>query len=222
MQRPALSAILEPAQAPSADVTLTMVAPFAVAPDSDFIYHLTAGNSGPDIAAGILITDTLPAGLPVLSLTPISGPTFSCNAVLSNFSCTLVTLAVNEDAVFDVLTHSLPTTNTLLRNVATIAAVTTDPNPSNNFAAAETNICDCGATVPEPSSLVLIAGGLVVLIRPRKCRRIQGGLSANGTCDLRLSGVGLDKEAIENHIKVSIASAVPRAEREDEWFSTFR
>ena len=55
----------------SADLTLTVSSPSGpVAPNSNFVYHVTVTNNGPDTATGVALFDTLPAGWNVTGSVP--------------------------------------------------------------------------------------------------------------------------------------------------------
>src|SRR5437899_1319243 len=74
-------AVLRLPVAPMADVSITKtVSPDPVMEDSDLTYSIRIGNSGPDPAAAVTLTDVIPSGTTFVSITQTSGPTFTLSA----------------------------------------------------------------------------------------------------------------------------------------------
>ncbi|MFN8459519.1 MAG: proprotein convertase P-domain-containing protein [Anaerolineae bacterium] len=102
-------------------------------------YTITISNSGPLTATGVVMADTLPAGLNFVSVSP-SPP---CAELGGTITCTLG--ALNSGAaktVTVVVTTSLTGTVT---NTVSVAAVEADPNPANNIASVETSVGTVGS-----------------------------------------------------------------------------
>ncbi len=123
---------VNPASAASANLSLTKTdAPDPVTVGSNLTYTLTVTNNGPDAAAGVAMTDTLPAGVTFVS----AGA--GCTNASGTVTCTIGGLANGANAARTIVVT--PTVaNPSLSNTATATATTTDPVPANNSATAST------------------------------------------------------------------------------------
>jgi uncharacterized repeat protein (TIGR01451 family) len=108
----------------------------------DLTYTLTITNLGPETATGVLVTDTLPAGFSVTSVTP-GAPT--CTLSGNTLTCNLGTLT--PEAAEAVTVIGSPNQGGVLHNTATVAANEPDFNPANNTIT-ETTIVDTIAYRP--------------------------------------------------------------------------
>jgi uncharacterized repeat protein (TIGR01451 family) len=99
-------------------------------------YTLTITNAGPDIAAAVLVSDTLPAGF---VLGTISAPGWTCGQASGVITCTMPSLAVGS-APNIVIRGAAPVVPGAVANVAAINSATLDPNPSNNFLSETTDV----------------------------------------------------------------------------------
>jgi uncharacterized repeat protein (TIGR01451 family) len=127
----------------SADTTVTCPADLSIsksdAPDpvmagDPLTYVLTVANNGPGDASGVSVTDTLPAGVTLVSATPSQG---TCTVV----TCDLGSLANGASATVTVtVTVDAATPAGTLTNTATVSASETDPDATNNTASADTMI----------------------------------------------------------------------------------
>ena len=119
----------------SADLSLTKTAsPDPVIAGKDLTYMLVVTNAGPAAAAGVILTDPLPAGMTFVSAdaggTEASGTvTWAIGAVPSGGSVTL-TLVVRPD----------PSTTGIVMNAATVAATTADQDATDNDASAAVTV----------------------------------------------------------------------------------
>lgn len=98
-----------------------------VVPGTVVTYTLTVTNNGPSRATGVVLTDTLPAGVTLAPSTP-EGPT--CTVTGATVTCLLGSLEPGASAV-------VPLTGTVtiagvLTNTASVSAHEIDPNPGNN------------------------------------------------------------------------------------------
>ncbi len=118
----------------AADVAVSIVdTPDPVVLTSNLTYVITATNSGPNTATNVVVTQILPVGATVLSVTVSQGTT---NLSSGSLVCNLGTLTVGRSAT---ITVKLKPTNTgTLNTTATITAGQADPNPANNSATAST------------------------------------------------------------------------------------
>jgi uncharacterized repeat protein (TIGR01451 family) len=119
--------------APTADVSITKTAsPDPLDSTGPATFTLAVHNAGPQSAAGVQVTDPLPAGFTFTSATPSQG---SCNAVGADniLRCNLGTIASGADATIAVGGTLAPSTaGTILSNSALVDSITGDPAPSNN------------------------------------------------------------------------------------------
>ena len=86
-----------------ADLSVSVVGSSAFFPQN-LTYTITVTDSGPSVASGVTLTDTLPAGVTYVSATPSQGscsfatPTVTCNLLNLNASAT-VSLVVTPSAI---------------------------------------------------------------------------------------------------------------------------
>ncbi len=119
-----------------ADMAVTMTGdPDPVPVGAALTYRITVTNGGPDDAAGIRVSDVLPAGTSLISVTPSQG---SCTEADGVVECVLGTLAQGTAAAIElVVTPSVPGT---IENTAVVRAVETDGVAGNNRATVRTNV----------------------------------------------------------------------------------
>jgi len=144
--------------APVADLAITTLAsPDPVSSNAYVTYTLTVDNLGPSDATGVVVTDTVPASVTIHSVTQSQGTCVTNGQVLT-FS--LDDIAANDSATATIVGR--PTVVEMLTNAAGVAAVETDPAPSNNFDTAVgavmavdywVTITDDNPTNPPPGSL---------------------------------------------------------------------
>jgi uncharacterized repeat protein (TIGR01451 family) len=124
----------------SADVDVTKTGPAAVSPDTDITYTVTVTNAGPSDAAGVSLSDTLPANTTFVSATQTDGPTFACTPPpvggTGTLTCTIATLDAGATATFSLVLHVDPATpvGSTIANTATVSSTTPDPNGANGSA----------------------------------------------------------------------------------------
>jgi uncharacterized repeat protein (TIGR01451 family) len=99
-------------------------------------FTVTVANAGPNDAAGVTLTDTIPSGSTFAGWTQISGPQFNCTTPApgagGSISCTLDVFpgveGKNITAAFELALNSL----SQVTNTATVSSATSDPRPDNN------------------------------------------------------------------------------------------
>ncbi|MDO5720899.1 MAG: DUF11 domain-containing protein, partial [Actinomycetaceae bacterium] len=135
---------------PAADIAVEKVlASEEAVPGETVTYTVTATNNGPSDAAGVVVTDALPAGLSDVSASG-TGPAgdLTCSvadpadpaASSGDVSCTVGALAVGQAATITVSGTLDPAFTGSLSNTATSSADTTDPNEDNNTSTATTDV----------------------------------------------------------------------------------
>ena len=113
-----------------ADLVVTQTdTPDPVLAGSDVSLTVTVRNNGPADATGVSVTDTLPAGLTLVSATPSQG---SCTGT----TCAIGSLAAGAEATITIV--AITTASGLYVNVATATATEHDPQPANNIAVQQT------------------------------------------------------------------------------------
>jgi uncharacterized repeat protein (TIGR01451 family) len=129
----------------SADLSIAKTAaPKPVIAGTNLTYVITVGNAGPSAAANLVVKDTLPAEVSVLTVTPSVG---SCTAgfpgnPLQPLTCTMDSLASGGSATITIVAKvsSAVPNGTVINNNATISSAVADPNNANNSATAATTV----------------------------------------------------------------------------------
>jgi uncharacterized repeat protein (TIGR01451 family) len=117
----------------TADLKISKTGPASVKPGDPALYNLTVTNLGPDLACGVTVRDSVPAGLgsPVL-------PTGSaCSLSGSVVRCTIAELPAGASSSFQVSFRALAVAcGSTIVNTATVSAAppTIDPVSGNNSA----------------------------------------------------------------------------------------
>lgn len=139
--------------ASAADLSITKSPPdgTVVSVGARFTYALTVGNAGPSTATNVVVTDTLPAGVTLVSM-----PSF-CGQSGSTVTCTFTSLPPSLTTTTIALEVSAPSTPATLTNTATVAATETDPNTANNSATVTTTVivpsADVSLSLSAPATL---------------------------------------------------------------------
>jgi uncharacterized repeat protein (TIGR01451 family) len=119
-----------------ADLRITKAgAPDPVLVGGTLTYTLTVANSGPSAATGVVVTDTLPSNVTLVSATPSQG---SCGGA-APVSCSLGGIGVG--ATVTVTIRVTPRAKNLRTvNTASVRGNELDPNPANNTASTTTAV----------------------------------------------------------------------------------
>lgn len=157
-----------------ADLGLSVAAaPNPVAAGSALTYVFTIANSGPGLATSAAFTNTLPAGVTLLSATSSQG------FVITNASAVVVSLGTLSSGATARVTNvvvPLPSVipagfnSTILSNTATVGSIETDPAPGNNILVALTTVkrpvVDVGVgltAAPEPAIAGVVLTNTIVV-----------------------------------------------------------
>jgi uncharacterized repeat protein (TIGR01451 family) len=138
----------------SADLAISKTAkPNLVDAGTNVTYTIAVSNAGPSSATNVVVKDTLPANVNVLTVTPSVG---SCTAgipgnPLQPLTCTIGSLAAKaSSATITVRARIDPSVPywTVINNNATVRSEVTDPNNGNNSATAAVTViarssCSC-------------------------------------------------------------------------------
>ncbi len=131
-----------------ADLEVTKSADEPVAVGETLTYTLTVTNHGPSDATDVVVTDTLPAGVTLLSATASQG---TCQST----TCELGPMA--EGATATISLRVRPGAAGPITNTATVTAVEPDPFPNNNTATNTTTVES--APSPQGRLTVSVVGG---------------------------------------------------------------
>jgi uncharacterized repeat protein (TIGR01451 family)/CSLREA domain-containing protein len=109
--------------------------PNPVVVNNNLIYTIIVANNGPDPATGVIITDTLPGNVTLVSATPLQG---SCTSGSGLVSCNLGSLNAGWSTSITVVLQ--PTVAGIITNQVNAAANEPDSNLANNTSSANTNV----------------------------------------------------------------------------------
>ena len=122
-------------QSTAADTSVTVTAaPSTLQVGQELTYTITTRNAGPDLATGLVVTDTLPAGLAF-----VSAPFGAFDPASRRFTVALGGLANGGESITVTLTVRATAAGTITDTVA-IRGDQADPNPANNTAAATVTV----------------------------------------------------------------------------------
>ena len=120
----------------SADLAVVKTAPATVAVGSDLVYTIRITNGGPDAAAAVVASDTIPAGVAFVSVTTTQG---SCTGT-SAITCAIGTVAAGSVVTVTIAVRPPATAPDTIANTVTTSNSTPDPNPANNTSSAQTTL----------------------------------------------------------------------------------
>jgi uncharacterized repeat protein (TIGR01451 family) len=111
----------------SSDLTVSTVdEPDPVYPGGTLTYTLTVANSGPSDADGVILTDTLPTEVNLVSITTTLG---TCEGT----NCTLGTIIAGGSANVTLETTVAITATGIITNTAQVSSLEPDPDTTNNI-----------------------------------------------------------------------------------------
>ncbi len=119
-----------------ADLSLTKTGPAVIGPGDSISYTLTYANAGPAPATGVVVTDTIPAGVTVVA--PVG-----CTLTGSTLACAVGDVSAGASGEVTVTgTVAAGTEGATLTNVATVEGDQGDPDPANNTDTLDTTVDD--------------------------------------------------------------------------------
>ena len=140
----------------------TTSGPGGVQAGTAITFELQLKNYGPDSAATLALTDSIPANTTFVDFQQVSGPTFTCTnpaagASSGTTSCTITSLAWPGPAATFIATYQVNAgtpNNTAIVNTANISSTTNDQNALNNFTSDTATVVAadgtaCSFTCPE-------------------------------------------------------------------------
>jgi uncharacterized repeat protein (TIGR01451 family) len=125
------------------DLSLSKVGPSSVTAGTPITWTLQANNGGPSDAANATITDTVPAGV---TITSVSMPSATCTTGVAGDPtqpsvCQFGTLTHGATSATMTITAVVnPQTKGTLLNNASVSSTTFDPDMSNNLASSSTTV----------------------------------------------------------------------------------
>jgi uncharacterized repeat protein (TIGR01451 family) len=153
------ASLATPVILPSADVAVSMTdSPDPVAVGEDLTYTITVTNNGPSSATAVTLTDTLPSGVAVVSVSPSQG---SCGGT-STITCSVGSLGSGGVATITIRVTA-PTTTGSVSNSASVSAGQPDPVSANNTAAVSTSVAETSPLVNISTRARVLTGGNVMI-----------------------------------------------------------
>lgn len=143
----------------------TQFADSVVSPGGPIAFLIVVGNDGPDAASNVALTDSVPVGAALASISQNSGP--ACLPVESQ-NCTIASLGKGERAEFSVIYTAGTNTGSQVTS-ASVASDTADLNTANNSATTNFNIV---TSTGEPECVLECPNDITVLANTE-----QGGVS---------------------------------------------
>ena len=111
--------------------------PDPVSVGSKLTYTISVTNKGPSQALGVVLSDTLPAGVSFLSAVSSQG---SCSESGGIISCAMGNLAANTVANVTIVVSPGPTSSTTISNTASVTGRESDPDGGNNATTESTTV----------------------------------------------------------------------------------
>jgi len=171
-------------------------APDPVLAGTPLTYTLTVINAGPSYAPGVVVTDTLPAGVTFTSAIPTQG---TCDtSALPIIKCYLGTMGRATNAMITVTVLVGAGTRGTLTNTATVAANVGEASPADNVALPTTTVAEDAeltitkVDVPDPVE-ENVPGALTYTIQVQNTGSFSNALNVvvNDTLPGALTGVSV-------------------------------
>jgi uncharacterized repeat protein (TIGR01451 family) len=141
----------------AADVDLSMTASAGtVSAGSDLGYVVSVTNCGPSTSSNVVVADTLPFGVSLVSANVTQGSVTNSGFALS---WNVGTLAVNAGAQLAFTVQPAFVGNIL--NSAVASSATTDPNPDNDTASVGVSVTPPPAVAPQLTGIMTTGAGTI-------------------------------------------------------------
>jgi uncharacterized repeat protein (TIGR01451 family) len=143
---------------PAPNLAIAKTASSATVPTSTaFTYTLTVSNIGAGAANDVTVTDVLPGGL---TLNSVSGSGWTCSGS-STITCTMGALAASGTAPAITINVTAPASGTTVTNTATVSSTTPDSSSANNSSTVSVGVVGCpsGAPITAPSTVCVNSTG---------------------------------------------------------------
>jgi uncharacterized repeat protein (TIGR01451 family) len=152
-------------------------------PDPVFInntltWTLSVSNAGPNTALGVMLSNTLPAGVTFASALPSQG---SCSQAAGLVNCSLGSIAAGASATVTIQATTPSAVVTLTNRAGVRASSPIDPNTANNVATAATRNLN-------PSFIIVAAGALLQSETPPATGGVEAGERVTVQLFLRNTG----------------------------------
>ncbi len=122
-----------------ADLSVVKNGPATVTAGGEIDYTVDAANAGPTAAINVSVTDTLPAGVTFVSVTPSNGGWTCTNNGNISVTCDRANWASGATTTFTIIVRA-PAQATTLTNTVAITSPTNDPDVTNNDDSAGTDV----------------------------------------------------------------------------------
>jgi len=119
------------------DLSLNLAAPATVTSGANLVYTFTISNGGSGSAAGVSLSDPIPAGVTFVSCTSTAG---TCANSAGTFTASLGTLAPASGATVTLTVTVTAPAGTVIGNTANVTTTTPEPNVSNNASSVSTTV----------------------------------------------------------------------------------
>lgn len=134
----------------TADLAVTKTGPSLVTAGTNATYIITLHNNGPDAAQTVVLSDLLPAGATVVSMTPSgsNSDTFTFGQSGNTVTESAATIGAGNTDTFTLVVFApsnLPN-GADFSDTASVTSGSTDPNSANNSATVTGSIVNTGAT----------------------------------------------------------------------------
>ena len=144
------------------------VSPDPVILGADLTFTLTVTNRGPSDATGVILTDTLPAGVGFVSAEP--GPPI-CNESVGTVTCTLGGIPAGSSVTVTIVVVA-PSSQGQLTNTVSVTGNETDPVIENTSAAITTQVVRQPLPIPSVGiwgmAIMVTASAVLVAWRSRR------------------------------------------------------
>jgi uncharacterized repeat protein (TIGR01451 family) len=190
---------------------------------SPITYTLTVTNGGPSAASGVTVTNTLPAGVGLLSMAPSQG---QCSIAGIVVTCNLGGLASGATATVTIRVQALVAG--AVADSASVTATEMDPVTTNNSASVTTTVnlaVDLGLTAQGPTApvpAVLLEDTLPAGVTVAEAIPDQGVCTPAGqvlSCSLGIIPTGVsiavEVQAVPSAVGVVVHNASVRAAEPD-------